>query len=217
MLNARFKSLNSLCSQFQFAKMMAVTLISKLCPRKIKLWMKIQFNEQILPLVVLGLNIAWTVLISIPPLIWTDLLSVFGVTLSSGSEVISMPIHLMYSTIDEDKAYGQQSFRESSLLQGTFDLLLGISSKQSLLYGLEYEIKFIFEVQENEKSENVSIFLKVRILLFLYLVQYYLYIQYRKACSQCVFPGFLVCCMILNMDNVERQYLSNRVPYFQEH
>ena len=104
----------------------------------------------------------------------------------------------LYSTIDEDKAYGQQSFRESSLLQGTFDLLLGISSKQSLLYGLEYEIKFIFEVQENEKSENVSIFLKVRILLFLYLVQYYLYIQYRKACSQCVFPGFLVCCMILN-------------------
>ena len=103
MLNARFKSLNSLCSQFQFAKMMAVTLISKLCPRKIKLWMKIQFNEQILPLVVLGLNIAWTVLISIPPLIWTDLLSVFGVTLSSGSEVISMPIHLMYSTIDEDR------------------------------------------------------------------------------------------------------------------
>ena len=120
-------------------------------------------------------------------------------------------------SLDEDKAYGQQSFRESSLLQGTFDLLLGISSKQSLLYGLEYEIKFIFEVQENEKSENVSIFLKVRILLFLYLVQYYLYIQYRKACSQCVFPGFLVCCMILNMDNVERQYLSNRVPYFQEH
>ena len=65
MLNASFKSLNSLCSQFQFAKMMAVTLISKLCPRKIKLWMKIQFNEQILPLVVLGLNIAWTVLISL--------------------------------------------------------------------------------------------------------------------------------------------------------
>ena len=101
MLNASFKSLHSLCSQFQFAKMMAVTLISKLCPRKIKLWMKIQFNEQILPLVVLGLNIAWTVLISIPPLIWTDLLSVFGVTLSSGSEVISMPIHLMYSTSDQ--------------------------------------------------------------------------------------------------------------------
>ena len=101
MLNARFKSLNSLCSQFQFAKMMAVTLISKLCPRKIKLWMKIQFNEQILPLVVLGLNIAWTVLISL--LLSGLTYYQFGVTLSSGSEVISMPIHLMYSTIDEDR------------------------------------------------------------------------------------------------------------------
>ena len=101
MLNASFKSLHSLCSQFQFAKMMAVTLISKLCPRKIKLWMKIQFNEQILPLVVLGLNIAWTVLISL--LLSGLTYYQFGVTLSSGSEVISMPIHLMYSTIDEDR------------------------------------------------------------------------------------------------------------------
>ena len=56
------------------ANMMAVVrFIKEIRPGKIKLWMKIQFgkiklwmkiqlNERILPLIVLGLNIAWTFL-----------------------------------------------------------------------------------------------------------------------------------------------------------
>ena len=136
--------------------MMAFALIKELRPRKMKLWMKIQFNEKILPLVVLGLNIAWTILIAL--LLSGLTYYQFGVSPSPGGEV-SLPIHLMYLTIDEGKAYGQHSFRESSLLQGTFDLLSSsISSKQSLQFGLEYEIKFSLEVPENEKSENEGMF-----------------------------------------------------------
>ena len=126
--------------------------------RKIKLWMKniifwlkIQFNDRILPLVVFGLNVAWTFLTAL--LLSGLTLYQFG-TFSSGGEV-TLPIHLMYSIIDENKAYGQNSFRESSLLQGTFDLLSEISSKHSLQFGIAYEIKFFLEVPENEKSENV--------------------------------------------------------------
>ena len=126
---------------------------------KIKLWMKntifwlkIQFNERILPLVVFGLNVAWTFLTAL--LLSGLTLYQFGTPLSSGGEV-TLPIHLMYSIIDENKAYGQNSFRESSLLQGTFDLFSEISSKHSLQFGIEYEIKFFLEVPDNEKSENV--------------------------------------------------------------
>ena len=98
--------------------MMAFASIKELRPRKMKLWMKIQFNEKILPLVVLGLNIAWTFLIAL--LLSGLTYYQFGVSLCPGDEV-TLPIHLMYTTIDEDKAYGQHSFRESSLLQGNFD------------------------------------------------------------------------------------------------